>query len=321
MYVRPMNAKLWCTVGVAMLVAACKANDATPASGSRAIPGPGSGAGSTISAPDSAPREGSSAGSATAASGEARGAGSADPTTTLDPKIAAARCDEPCLFLVDTPIAKLGDSYQAACGKDMPPLPFDNCTELDQLRKCVYAAHGFVFKQKKWKKFAKQPWYTPHPEFKPTQITELERANVRELDAVAKGCKTGLSVSTADLGRAKAWISALAAKHAPLPKIALVNGEPATREELFDFLEGQLQSQPLALDDETTVTYASELPTALVEAIKPAANTKLRSIVIDHGSTNTFDKDNPITEGVQIHMIYDDHDSFLGIDIAHYLYD
>jgi len=225
------------------------------------------------------------------------------------------------LFLLDTPVDKLGDAYKAVCGKDMEALPFDDCAKLDQIRKCIYAAHGFVFKQKKWKTYEKKPWYTPHPEFKPAQISELERTNVRELDARAKGCKKGLAVTTTDLARVKAWVDALAAHKAALPKIATKNGNAASRDELFQFLTEELSGGQLALDKGTTVTYEPELPSNLIEAIKAPAGAKLRSIMIDHGSTFAVDKDNSITEGVQIHMIYDDHDAFLGIDISHYLYD
>lgn len=319
-------------VGAALLVA-CRNDGSKSTAGSAATGSSGSTSAPsarTTSGDGSAGNAGSgTSGSASPGSGSANtgsgsantGNGSASVASTVDPKVTAARCDEPCLFLLDTPVDKLGDAYKAVCGKDMEALPFDDCAKLDQIRKCIYAAHGFVFKQKKWKTYEKQPWYTPHPEFKPAQISELERANVGELDARAKGCKKGLAVTTADLARVKTWIGDIAAHKAALPKIATKNGEPASREQLFDFLTEELSGHPLALDRDTTVTYEPELPSRLVEAIKAPSEAKLRSIMIDHGSTFAVDKDNSITEGVQIHMIYDDHDAFLGIDISHYLYD
>lgn len=312
----------WVLATATMLVA-CKGNDVKSTAGSAATGATGSSGSS--SAPSAAEtrtgKTGSGAESGTTGSASA-GSGSATvAAATVDPKVTAARCDEPCLFLLDTPVDKLGDAYKAVCGKAMEALPFDDCAKLDQIRKCIYAAHGFVFKQKKWKTYEKKPWYTPHPEFKPTQISELERANVGELDARAKGCKKGLAVTTADLARVKTWVSDLAAHRAALPKIVTKNGEAASREPLFQFLTEELSGQPLTLDKDTTVTYEPELPSRLVEAIKAPAGAKLRSIMIDHGSTFAVDKDNSITEGVQIHMIYDDHDAFLGIDISHYLYD
>jgi hypothetical protein len=131
----------------------------------------------------------------------------------------------------------------------------------------------------------------------------------------------GLAVSTADLARVEAWIAGLAARTATLPKIMTKNGAATSRDELLHFLTEELSGQPLALDKITTVTYERELPARLVEVLKAPAGARLRSILIDHGSTFAVDQDNAITEGVQIHLIYDDHDAFLGIDISHYLYD
>jgi YARHG domain-containing protein len=305
----------WILAAAAVLVA-CK-GDGTKSAAGNAPNTQGSGAGSNSGSASTG------SGSPTTGSGSpTTGSGSASSVAiAVDPKIAAARCDEPCLFLLETPVDKLGDAYQAVCGKPMAALPFDDCAKLDQIRKCIYAAHGFVFKQKKWKAYATKPWYTPHPEFKPAQISELERANVRELDARAKGCKKGLAVTVADLTRVKAWIGALAAHKPALPRIVTKNSEPASSDELVHFLAEELSGQELALDDNTTVAYEPELPARLVDAIKAPAGAKLRSILIDHGSTFAVDKDNSITEGVQIHMLYDDHDAFLGIDVSHYLYD
>jgi len=343
-------------VGLAML-AACKGGDAPSTAGAgaggspgaRSAPVMGSGVASGAGAPTTAARAataggvgsgggsgasagggggsgagGGGGGGSGAGSGGGSGAsagGAVEPAAPLDAKIAAARCVEPCLFLVDTPVDKLAEAYKTACGHDTAPLPFDDCAQLDQLRKCVYAAHGFVFKQATWKAYERKPWYTAHPEFRPAQLTVLERANVAELDGRAKRCKKGLTVTAADLARVKAWLGAVDGKKAPLPRIVLVNHEPATRAELFAFLDEELQHKRLTLDAQTSVSYEAELPALLADAIGKPKDATLRSVLIDHGSTFMVDKDNAITEGVQLHLVYDQRDTLLAIQIAHYLYD
>ena len=138
----------------------------------------------------------------------------ADATTPIDAavatpsKLAAARCDDPCLFLLDTPIDKVEGAFAAACpGKTTKELPFE-CKQIDYVRNCIYAAHGVVYKKTKWKKlFAAKAWYEPHPDVKAKTITmpEVEHANVHELYMRGKACKKGMSISGADYERLAAW--------------------------------------------------------------------------------------------------------------------
>src|SRR5712691_4674042 len=87
---RAMRSIVWLLIAVA----ACgKGDDKKPE------PAVGSTAGSA-----------SGSGSATAGSAAAGSAASATPPP-LSPKIKAARCGDPCLFLVDTPLDKLIDTY------------------------------------------------------------------------------------------------------------------------------------------------------------------------------------------------------------------
>src|SRR6185436_10517947 len=164
-----------------LALAACKGDgDKQPAAGSAASAGQAGSGGATGSAAASAPAAGSgSAGSATVAA--------APP---LSPKIKAARCGEPCLFLTDTPLAKLLETYKAECGgMTTKDLGYQDCKSLDYARNCIYAAHGLVYKKKKWKVFSTKPWYEPRPEFQAKSISPLEIANVSELNKRGKACK------------------------------------------------------------------------------------------------------------------------------------
>ncbi len=77
-------------------------------------------------------------------------------------------------------------------------LGYQDCKSLDYARNCIYAAHGLVFKKKKWKVFQAKPWYEARPEFKAKSISPLEVANVSELNKRGKACKAGVNVSGAD---------------------------------------------------------------------------------------------------------------------------
>src|SRR5512140_228704 len=153
---------------------------------------------------------GSATGSATHGSTNASGSGSAaavvavavDAAVTvpaLSPKIKAARCGEPCLFLVDTPLDNLQATFTAECGgMKTPDLGYHDCKQLDYVRNCIYAAHGVVFATKKWKGFGKKPWYDAHPEVSAkTVLSPLEIANVHELNQRGQACKKGLAISGA----------------------------------------------------------------------------------------------------------------------------
>lgn len=143
-------------------------------------------------------------------------------------KIKAARCGEPCLFLIDTPYAQLVDTYRAQCGgMETKDLGYDDCKKLDYMRNCIYAAHGMVFKKQRWKVYATKPWYDAHAEFDPKTIGELERANVHELNQRGKACKKGLSITGGDYDRITAWWKVLP-KVPPMPKVVIYDDQPVT---------------------------------------------------------------------------------------------
>ena len=256
------------------------------------------------------------------ASGAPATASAATATPALSPKIKAARCGEPCLFLTDTALDKLTETFKAECGgmvtKD---LGFDDCKHLDFTRNCIYAAHGLVFKQKKWKQFEKKPWYDANADFKAAAISDLERANVHELDQRGKACKKGLHISGADYERVKQWFAAL--PKAPMPKVILTGDEEMdtlqkmTSAELVELLRGDLK---LKLPSAAVASYDSVVPAAMVKAIG-AKDAKLRSILIDVDSGTVGDEENPITEGTYVRFVYDDKDELRAVSAYHYLYD
>lgn len=252
-----------------------------------------------------------------------------DGTTTdagaapLDPKIAASRCEEPCLFLVETPFDKLIETYKAACGKDTKDLGYEDCEQIDYARNCIYAAHGLVFKAKKWQLFATKPWYVAHAEFKASTISALERANVHELNTRGKACKNGLRISPHDLALVKAWFGKLARHHPELPKARFANGKAATAEEFVSTCQdelGQRGDRKLVFNDDMALSYDDELPGVLVTAAAVPPGTKLRSIRLHDGATFN-DGSQDITEGVELGFLYDEHDRLWAVEVTHFLWD
>lgn len=195
----------------------------------------------------------------------------------------AARCDEPCLFLVDTPVDKLGAAFKTACNKDMPDLELTDCRKLDVIRKCVFAAHGFVFKSALWKKaYEKKPWYVANAAFRPAQISELEHANVADLDARAKACKRGITISPADVKRVRSWLAGLDKGKPALPKVVHVDHAAGKRSGLVALVKRELDDLDVKRiklgADGSSAAYEDPLPEDLTAALHIPAGAKLRSI-------------------------------------------
>lgn len=305
-------------------LAACKGGGdqqaAAGGSGSTSATAAGSGA---------KPATGSAATTAPAAGSNAAGSGSAAPAVApLSPKIKAARCGEPCLFLTDTPLEKLIETYKAECGgMETKDLGYEDCKSLDYARNCIYAAHGLVFKKKKWKVFQAKPWYEPRPEFK-SEISPLELANVSELNKRGKACKKGVNISGADFERLKKWVAATNTGKLPAPKVIFVENQPGSAADFTAWLKEQLEAgganRKLSVETGAIGSYEKweEVPADLVAALKAPAGAKLRSILIDiNDPTVSGTEDNPITEGINLRFIYDEKDQLLAIAGAHYLYD
>jgi len=184
-----------------------------------------------------------------------------DAATIASPsKLAAARCDDPCLFLLDTPIDKVEDAFAAACpGKKTKELPFE-CKQIDYVRNCIYAAHGVVYKKKKWKKlFAAKTWYEPHPDVKAKTITmpEVEHANVHELYMRGKACKKGMSISGADYERLAAWFK----KRTPMPP------------HLFKTETNEMGGTPEAVDGKQLLAWLDSTDDKLAKQFKSGLTT------------------------------------------------
>lgn len=279
-------------------------------------------------APPSAPAAGSGSAVATAPAPPP-----ADAAAALSPKIAAARCGEPCLFLVDTPIANLVDEYRAKCaGMATHELGFDDCKQLDYVRNCIYAAHGVTYKKKKWKQvFAAKPWYEPRDDIDTKHVlSALELANVHELHQRGKACRNNANISGADYERVTAWLRALPAP--PLPPLVVWDGEATTGAELVKQLKHDLDEQGMAakLEPKHAVTaYIDQLDgEGAAEEMPPALRDKLlqmkpvpRVVQVNFISDTTGTEDNPLMEGTHLWLAYDAHDQLVAAGGAHFLYD
>lgn len=253
----------------------------------------------------------------------------------LSPKIQAARCGEPCLFLVDTPLDKLAESFTTACGgMTTPDLGYHDCKQLDYVRNCVYAAHGVVFQQKKWKGFAQKPWYEAHPEVAAkTALSPLELANVHELNQRGQACKKGLAISGADYERVKAWFAALPTR-SPMPGLVFRDDSWDESEHLVAtdakaFLAWLVKTEPrararLKAGELTTASYEDhddDRSPHLLAAIHAADPKQLRIIRIDFDSGEHGTEEAPFTGGTLVKLVYDDHDQLIAVEGASYGFD
>lgn len=312
-------------IWVVALVAACGSSGGSSAAGS------GSGSGSSVAAAPPA-GSGSSAGSAVTQAGSAPIPPATPPP--LSPKIKAARCGEPCLFLVDTPLAKLPEQFAADCaGMKTPDLGYTDCKQLDYVRNCIYAAHGVVFKKKKWKVFKTKPWYEPHPEIAAkAALSPFELENVHELNSRGKACKKGHSISGADYDRAKAWFNSL--PHPALPTLVLEDTsydlsddfEVKPPADLPKWLESYLPDAKarFARGKLATATYSDgeeRLLAKLGELLKPIDTKKLRVIQVDFDSGEHGTEEAPYTGGIHVKLVYDDKDALVAITVASYGFD
>ena len=274
---------------------------------------------------------GSATGSATAVTTDA---GSAAPVAAaVSPKVMAARCGEPCLFLVDTVLEDVPGAYKTACSKDIEGFGFDDCKALDYARNCIYAAHGKVYTKKKWKRrFATKSWYEPHPDFVETAFTAIEKANVHELYIRGKACKQGIHISTADRDRLKAWFAVLP-KTPPTPPLVFgMQGEKLSGDafvkQLFEQLDLEIKVNHKLDPGGATVIY-TELDTdaADMDFVKPLRDAlpvdhkSLRAVLADFALPGGGSEENPVSEGVFVLFVYDAKDRLVGLALDHYLLD
>jgi hypothetical protein len=309
--------KLWSMLVVSALVGCGKGDSKAPAASKVTT---GSGAGSAITA-----------GSATGSGVEA---GSAAVTAApIDPKVTAARCNDPCLFLTDTPLDKLVETVKAACpapeSAEVAKIEADACEQMDYFRNCIFAAHGFAFEKKKWKNvFKEKPWYTIKPEFKASMVTPAERATVTALNDQAKACKKANNVSAPQMKIIEEWFAAL--PKAPPPPMGMVDYEKAKGKDVVEAIVGELSPEKkklkgYKLGKDAMVRYAKptdeDPPPFKPEEVGAAKDAKIRTVVVDIDAGTVGDEENPILEGTHIRFAFDDKDTLLAISVAHYLYD
>lgn len=111
-------------------------------------------------------------------------------------------CADDCLLLTRYDVHTLKHRFKELCcdtglNADDPrcqtgvwPFPRDApCTGWKRLEMCVYAKHGYVFKEdSEWKAvFEKEPWYQPNGTFNAGDMTILVKRNTLALRSFASG--------------------------------------------------------------------------------------------------------------------------------------
>jgi hypothetical protein len=206
-------------------------------------------------------------------------------------------------------------------------LGYSDCKQLDYMRNCIYAAHGMVFKKKRWKGFATKPWYDAQAEFDPKTIGELERANVHELNQRGKACKKGLSITGGDYERITRWWKVLP-KVPPMPKLVMFEDQPVTGpafvkallEEIKDehgkprkLTRGKVSAEYVTPDHPAV---EDDPPSSLVDAInavKPPP--RLIHLYVEVVAGEEYSK------GATIWFAYDHADKLLAVAAAEYEHD
>lgn len=278
---------------------------------------------------DSAKPAGSTAAAGSAATAPAPAPVDAAGPAPLDPKIKAARCDEPCLFLAEVPYDKLVDAYKAECGKDTKQPGLDECEQLDYMRNCIFAAHGFAFEKKKWKKaFAKRSWYAVDPAFKASMVSATERATVTTLNDAGKACKAGQHISAKDLARVKAFFAALPKVPGDLPKTLMVEHEVEKPKlfvkDLMAYIDPTGTTKSVDFDKVATTSYdkGADGELAVLQKLALTKDPKIRTVAVDINDADTVgDEEHPVLAGTYVWFVFDDKDTLLAIDVSQYVYD
>ncbi len=112
----------------------------------------------------------------------------------------AQKCASPCLFLAEHSFATVQDklctwcpgSKYDYCELDWPSSDVPECSTYEHLKNCVYAAHGYTFKKKRWSKtFSKTGWYTANPAYDKSMLSKVARKNIKRLNDIATGKEPG----------------------------------------------------------------------------------------------------------------------------------
>lgn len=234
---------------------------------------------------------------------EARDAGAPRDAAAPDAALPQA-CDDPCLFLRDTPLDQLGDVYAKTCGRALVPNNKD-CGVLDYERNCIYAAHGMRFRSQKWSAYAKKPWYHLRPAFRSRELSALERANVHELWLRGKACRAhDVHVSTTDYARIQAWFAAYTRGTPTIPAIAISGEDRVAPDELGK----TLVTLGLRLERGTWMAYHD--PERAVTAA--LAGAKLRDVIVELTPRDGCSEDDGCA-GPYVHFVFDEHDALAAL--------
>src|SRR5262245_25946023 len=82
--------------------------------------------------PAKPPEPTGSGSTAATGSGATAAASAADAAPAKD-----ERCDSPCRFLADTPLADIAAKVKTTCGTEWPAASGDDCAQLDYQRNCI----------------------------------------------------------------------------------------------------------------------------------------------------------------------------------------
>lgn len=106
------------------------------------------------------------------------------------PAATAAECKDTCLLLTRLSFEQVQKNICDLCGRhdpifcelDWPSSDVPSCSIWDEMRNCIFAAHGHVFKSQKYKtRFAGKPWYRANPKFDPKTLSKEAQDNVQRL--------------------------------------------------------------------------------------------------------------------------------------------
>ena len=137
-------------------------------------------------------------------------------TDTTPTEVAGTKAEAPakgdelcgCRMLTKHSLEELEKGkHEELCDGDELVVRF-NCDQYDVMRNCIYAAHGYKFKKKRWQTyFASQDWYQPRADFKESELSKVEQENVSALKTRAVRCRAGAEskVTKADVKRVRDW--------------------------------------------------------------------------------------------------------------------
>ncbi len=106
------------------------------------------------------------------------------------PGATAAECKDTCLLLTRLSFDEVQKNICSLCGGhdeifcelDWPASDVPSCSIWDDMRNCIFAAHGHVFKSPAYKtKFEGKPWHRANPKFDAKTLPKVAQDNVQRL--------------------------------------------------------------------------------------------------------------------------------------------